>query len=136
VDGGQIRRRTFGASVVGGALTLPSLVGLQGKLHIKPINLFGFTKPVEKLPVEKISPSYNWQICVRNCFKWRHYWQGLMWLSFLLDSSFLKHQKIRFLSGDLVRTNLLYIAGFNSYTDFVIFRHLQFLKFFSFPCIT
>lgn len=31
VEGGRIRRRTFGASVVGGAVTLPSLLELQGK---------------------------------------------------------------------------------------------------------
>lgn len=33
-EGGQMKRRTFGASVVGGALALPSLAGLKGEsLH-------------------------------------------------------------------------------------------------------
>ena len=31
MEGGRMRRRTFGASIVGGAITLPSLLELQGE---------------------------------------------------------------------------------------------------------
>jgi hypothetical protein len=33
-EGGRMRRRTFGASIVGGAATLPSLLELQGEFNM------------------------------------------------------------------------------------------------------